>query len=281
MFCQQCGNEASTQVLFCPSCGSKNLAVANDGEESSASEAAVSGIEVINKDVHLPPPLPKVSKEEHPATAQNSQPPPLKQTEKPNLQSNATNKLTAPNLKKINHKLLLSFYLISVLGTLGAFVSGQLTAMFDDSGELFAQETAIFTIIYFLFYIATIVMFCISLYRAWEVLQSTTARTSSGLAVGLLFVPVFNVYWVFQALWGWSKDYQSFTSYQEKGTMPYVNKQIFLAHCILLPMLAIPIINNVIAYFIVPTTLIVIFQMSKATNYIIENNLVDTTDVNS
>ena len=153
--------------------------------------------------------------------------------------------------------------------------------MFDDSGELFAQETAIFTIIYFLFYIATIVMFCISLYRAWEVLQSTTARTSSGLAVGLLFVPVFNVYWVFQALWGWSKDYQSFTSYQEKGTMPYVNKQIFLAHCILLPMLAIPIINNVIAYFIVPTTLIVIFQMSKATNYIIENNLVDTTDVNS
>jgi hypothetical protein len=97
----------------------------------------------------------------------------------------------------------------------------------------------------------------------------------------LLKCPANSTTTVFQSLWGWSKDYQLFTTYHEKGTMPYVNKQIFLAQCVLLPMLAIPIVNSVITYFIVPTTLIIIFQMSKATNFIIDNNLVENTEVNT
>ncbi|WP_412973320.1 hypothetical protein [Glaciecola sp. MF2-115] len=321
MLCQKCGKKNNTEELLCPSCGSISNTKNEKNKTKAAHHNSTDNIETSHcvetppPVTTMPPPLPKITEMSSTATlsetqtpvpeppeltapiqltsvdasqiqtstenrsqesAQPIQPPPLKITTKTKAQTNVK-----PKFKKVNSKLLISFYLISVLGTLGAFVSGQLTAIFDPSGELFAVESMLFTIIYFLFYMATIVIFCISLYRAWEVLQNTTARTSSGLAVGLLFVPVFNVYWVFQSLWGWSKDYQLFTTYHEKGTMPYVNKQIFLAQCVLLPMLAIPIVNSVITYFIVPTTLIIIFQMSKATNFIIDNNLVENTEVNT
>jgi len=45
------------------------------------------------------------------------------------------------------------------------------------------------------------------LYRLWEAIQDGRAQTTPGAAVGLLFVPFFNLYWIFQAYWGWTQDY--------------------------------------------------------------------------
>ncbi len=47
-------------------------------------------------------------------------------------------------------------------------------------------------------------------YKAWEAIQDGNARTSPGKAVGFLFIPFFNIYWAFQAIWGFSKDYNSY-----------------------------------------------------------------------
>ncbi len=52
-----------------------------------------------------------------------------------------------------------------------------------------------------------VVMLLILLYKLWAALPPHYARTSPGKAIGFLFIPFFNFYWVFQAYWGWAKDH--------------------------------------------------------------------------
>lgn len=46
-----------------------------------------------------------------------------------------------------------------------------------------------------------------TLHKAWTILQPGQARTTPGKAVGFLFIPVFNLFWVFQAYYGWAEDW--------------------------------------------------------------------------
>jgi hypothetical protein len=57
--------------------------------------------------------------------------------------------------------------------------------------------------LHFIFYLVTV-------HKIWQAIQPIKPRTSAGAAVGLLLVPVFNWYWVFQAYWGWVQDYNKF-----------------------------------------------------------------------
>lgn len=50
----------------------------------------------------------------------------------------------------------------------------------------------------------------ILLYKMWSALQAGPVRTTPGKAVGLLFVPFYNLYWIFQAILGWAQDYNAF-----------------------------------------------------------------------
>jgi hypothetical protein len=47
------------------------------------------------------------------------------------------------------------------------------------------------------------------LYRVWASIRSPYT-TSPGQAVGLLFIPLFNLYWIFQAFPGFAADYNSY-----------------------------------------------------------------------
>ena len=47
---------------------------------------------------------------------------------------------------------------------------------------------------------------CILHYRCWNALPSTARRTTPGRAVGLLFVPFYNFYWVFVSVRGLAED---------------------------------------------------------------------------
>src|SRR5688572_3268734 len=40
---------------------------------------------------------------------------------------------------------------------------------------------------------------CVLLYKSWAAIRDGEARTSPAAAVGLSFVPFFNLYWIFQA----------------------------------------------------------------------------------
>ncbi len=55
--------------------------------------------------------------------------------------------------------------------------------------------------------IYTLVVWLVFTYRMWSHLPASYARSSPGKALGFLFIPVFGLYWIFQAYWGWMKDY--------------------------------------------------------------------------
>ena len=52
-----------------------------------------------------------------------------------------------------------------------------------------------------------IVVSLVLLYKAWEAIRDGKQRTTPGKAVGFLFIPFYNLYWIFQAYAGYAKDY--------------------------------------------------------------------------
>lgn len=69
--------------------------------------------------------------------------------------------------------------------------------------------------------------------RLWSVLRYSTPRTSAGKAVGLLFVPFFNLYWIFMAFHGLAQDWNRITSqHPDLAHAPKLREGVFLAFCI-------------------------------------------------
>lgn len=50
-----------------------------------------------------------------------------------------------------------------------------------------------------------LIVFFVLTYRMWAAIQDGHARTTPGKAVGYQFIPFYNLYWVFQAYWGFAK----------------------------------------------------------------------------
>lgn len=72
------------------------------------------------------------------------------------------------------------------------------------------------------------------LHRGWSHLQVLPeVRTTPGKAIGFLFIPFFNIYWLFVAYYGWAMDYNILK--QRSGVIgaPQVSGGLFLAFCII------------------------------------------------
>jgi len=85
----------------------------------------------------------------------------------------------------------------------------------------------------------------VCLHRAWRSIQDGYARTTPGKAVGLMFVPLFNYYWVFQSFWGFAKDYNAHldrcrSSLPRITTWPYL---VFAISFVGLSALAAPLVG--------------------------------------
>jgi hypothetical protein len=77
------------------------------------------------------------------------------------------------------------------------------------------------------------ICYYIVLYRAWLCLRAGAPRTTPGSAVGLLFVPFFNLYWMFIAIHGLPKDWNRICdTYEDLRTAPRLNETTFLLFCI-------------------------------------------------
>lgn len=68
---------------------------------------------------------------------------------------------------------------------------------------------------------------CLLLYKAWASIRDGYARTTPAKAVGFLFIPWFNIYWIFQVVGGFTKDYNSFVE-RHGITAPHLSKRLFL-----------------------------------------------------
>jgi hypothetical protein len=59
-------------------------------------------------------------------------------------------------------------------------------------------------------FLYAIAIFHTILFKAWDLIQDGHPRTTPGKAVGFLFIPFFNLYWIFQSTSGFAKDYNIF-----------------------------------------------------------------------
>lgn len=92
--------------------------------------------------------------------------------------------------------------------------------------------------------IASMVLLYMLLYRYWELIQDGYHRTTPGQAVGFMFIPFFNFYWVFVAIKGLAEDMNRYT--QERGiAAPQANTGLALTLCILTCVSIIPYVNFV------------------------------------
>ncbi|MBY0523209.1 MAG: hypothetical protein K2R98_07410 [Gemmataceae bacterium] len=66
-----------------------------------------------------------------------------------------------------------------------------------------------------LVYLIQFVVGLMFIYKAWALIQDGTVRTTPMMAILLLFVPIFQIYWYFVAYWGLAKDLNTYA--QERG----------------------------------------------------------------
>jgi hypothetical protein len=81
-------------------------------------------------------------------------------------------------------------------------------------------------------------------HQAWSAIQDGHARTTPARAVGFALIPIFNLYWIFQLVWGFAVDFNAYASRHEQDVPP-LPEGLFLALPIValatsLPLLGIP-----------------------------------------
>ncbi|MDO4576185.1 MAG: hypothetical protein Q4D98_13340 [Planctomycetia bacterium] len=86
------------------------------------------------------------------------------------------------------------------------------------------------------------------LYRCWLLIQDGYARTTPGKAIGFLFLPIFNFYWIFVAYYGLVEDMNAYVR-RHGLNVPQVKGMLPLVACILL---LIPYVNSLGAVLFLP-----------------------------
>jgi hypothetical protein len=103
-----------------------------------------------------------------------------------------------------------------------------------------------------LFLIVNIVVTFTLIRRMWASIQDGHARTTPGKAIGFLFIPVFNLYWIFQVWGGFPQDYNNYVE-RHRLQVPLLASGIYIAHAVLILLSVIPFLNIltvIIGYFV-------------------------------
>ncbi len=79
--------------------------------------------------------------------------------------------------------------------------------------------------------LASVVYMCLLLYHLWKLIPPDIARTTPGKAVGFLFIPFFNFYWMFVAYQGLGADMNK--TLQRHGIPYQVKENLGVITCVL------------------------------------------------
>ncbi len=128
---------------------------------------------------------------------------------------------TGPNLMNgdnaVNHKPISTAffvwgYAVSAGFSLLASWSCHVKRDFLSEGRLYSLGYACGSAIAGLLGLVVLLVF---IYKVWAAIQDGHARMSAGKAAGFLLIPFFNVYWLFQVIWGFAKDYNKYVDRHE------------------------------------------------------------------
>ena len=93
----------------------------------------------------------------------------------------------------------------------------------------------------------------------WGAIQDGAARTSPGRAVGMLFVPFYNIYWLFQVYKGFADDFNAYRD-QHSLQAAVLPAGLFLTYCILSLFSWIPVVSFLI---VVARLFVEVFMIAK------------------
>lgn len=141
-------------------------------------------------------------------------------------------------------------------------------------GSIGLLVTLILSLFAFPALIAAVVFAAILLFRTWDQIQDGEARTSPGLAVGLMFVPLFNLYWVFVAILGLAKDLNRYMDERDIGGHR-VNENLAMAMAVLMPVSfvcsIIPLVNIAVGIAQLVVALLTMNEFKKSSIAIAES----------
>ena len=127
-------------------------------------------------------------------------------------------------------------FVLLVVGLVGLGFGGAMTERggeAEHAGAIFAGVGILLMLIGVLVMLSGSVLWFILIYKMWAAIQDGGfARTTPGKAVGFMFIPFFNLYWMFQAFWGFSKDYNANIDSQTISAQR-LPEGLFLTACIL------------------------------------------------
>ena len=134
------------------------------------------------------------------------------------------------------------------------------------SASAFLVPAIVLMVLGILFYAYSIAISSILLYKAWSIIQPSHPRTTAGKAVGFMFIPFFNLYWVFEAVLGYAKDYNA--SVSKSGVTGFrLNEGLFLTLCILFIATCIPYLGSLASIALIIVGFICINSVCDAINH--------------
>ena len=160
------------------------------------------------------------------------------------------------------------FYMISIIGSAILSLIFISLLVISSSTESVALIMSSLMLGYALSIYAIVMLFLL-LYKSWASIQDGHARTTPCKAVGFSFIPLFNIYWVFMAFWGFAVDYNKYLA-RHNISVKRINEGVFLGYCILVvigPLLSlVPGVVFVILVLWLIFFIIIINQLCNSVN---------------
>jgi len=112
--------------------------------------------------------------------------------------------------------------------------------------------------------VATIYNFAV-LAKMWSAIQDGANTITTGKAIGFLFIPVFNLFWIFKAWGSYPYEYNEFAA-RNQLEVPMLTSRAFTAFPLLLLLSSIFLIPSV---FVPVTFVVLIARVSDAVNNLV------------
>jgi len=184
-------------------------------------------------------------------------------------------------LKKLSRKLCLGLIIGAYAAGVACLITG-LIMMFsagsDTGKEFIVADQALLLrgglilLVGMAFSIIPTITGYVILYKAWQAIQDGQPRTTPGKAVGFLFIPFYNFYWMFIAYWGWAKDCNAYIASKGLSLAPLPEK-LYLAFPIIMLCSGVPYLNVVTVLAAIVIFIIISIQMIDTINGICDTRM--------
>jgi hypothetical protein len=135
----------------------------------------------------------------------------------------------------------------------------------QDAATAIAGGSALVFLCGFICMITAAITTVVLWYKAWAAIQDGHARTTPGTAVGFLFIPLFNLYWGFQAIHGFAVDYNKFIARHNRPVTP-LPEGLYLAVPIMTLICMIPFVSFLISPALMVVHIMLVIKTIDAVN---------------